>query len=183
MAKQTLTDIDLLKHYQRTSDMSYLGTLYQRYTDLVYGVCYKYLQDTGKAEDAVMGIFEHLAEKLKKAEAPDSFKAWLYVVVKNFCLTELRKKTPVVVADSEPSLMQISDYMHPMEETEQKETLLKAMEACLETLNEQQKTCIRLFYWEDLSYKHIADSLGETLGTIRSHIQNGRRNIRVCMEK
>jgi DNA-directed RNA polymerase specialized sigma24 family protein len=59
-------DQDLVSSYQRSKDLAILGTLYQRYMDLVYGVCLKYLGEPETAKDAVMAIFEELAQKLHK---------------------------------------------------------------------------------------------------------------------
>ncbi|HUM67128.1 MAG TPA: sigma-70 family RNA polymerase sigma factor, partial [Chitinophagaceae bacterium] len=64
----SVTDNELVTLYKKDGDLSVLGDLYQRYMDLVYGVCLKYLKEPESAKDAVMQIFEELVLKLKKHE-------------------------------------------------------------------------------------------------------------------
>ena len=164
--------------------MEALSLLYDRHLELVYGVCLKYLRDSALAEDAAVGIFEHLLEKLPQHEV-HNFRSWLHTVCRNYCLMQLRKKEVQLVENTDPMLMHSLNGMHPIQEEApvEKEQMLNDMEYCIEKLADQQKHCIRLFYLEEKSYKEIADSLSEPLGTVRSHIQNGRRNLRLCMEQ
>ena len=64
-----------------------------------------------------------------------------------------------------------------------KEEQLSKMEECIGELPEEQNQAIRLFYLEEKSYKLIASITGYELNTVRSYIQNGRRNLKICMEK
>jgi RNA polymerase sigma-70 factor (ECF subfamily) len=61
------SDTELVLAYRQSGDLKVLGELYQRYMELVYGVCLKYLKEPELAQDAVMQIFEELVSKLKKA--------------------------------------------------------------------------------------------------------------------
>ena len=126
-----------------------------------------------------MGIFEQLIKKAKSHEIRQ-FRGWLHVLSKNYCLMQLRKKEITVSYD--PQLMYSSEVVHPtFGETENGET--KALKNCIKKLPEKQKECINWFYFENKSYKEISDILGEELGRVRSNIQNGRRNLKNCMEK
>ena len=179
--KSKKTDADLLARYQRKNDMQALGELYERYMEMVYGTCLKYLKNPEKAEDAVMGIFEQVSQKAKKHNIKD-FRPWLYVFTKNYCLMQLRKKE--ITQNFEPHLMQSDESLHPLFEnpSEDKEIQLGHLEDCIETLPAQQKQCIDLFYLQEQSYKVIAEGLDLPLGKVRSYIQNGRRNLKNCME-
>ena len=174
------SDDELISNYQSNGDMETLSTLYQRYMELVYGVCLKYFQNTDDAKDAVINIFEELIVKLKKHQVT-YFKAWLYQVAKNHCLMALRKKkkTPHFV-DTEN--VQIDDGLH-LEEVMSKETRLKSLEECIQQLAAQQKESVTLFYLKGKCYKEIATSTGIDVEKIRSFIQNGRRNLKICMDK
>ncbi len=177
-----LSDEELLNRYRSRGELSHLGQLYDRYLELVYGVCLKYLGEEAAAEDAVMAIFEELVEKVRKHDIK-TFRSWLYVLAKNHCLMALRKKNREMTVTLEPTRMQSVDSRHHnMEEPEDEETLEK-LRHCIKGLAEQQKHCIELFYYEGKSYKEIALIKKEELGKIRSHIQNGRRNLKICMEK
>ncbi|MCU0346531.1 MAG: sigma-70 family RNA polymerase sigma factor [Saprospiraceae bacterium] len=180
------SDDELVQKYQRSGDLEVLGVLYERYVELVYGVCLKYFKEKTKAEDAVIAIFETLVEKVRTQEIRQ-FRPWLHVVAKNHCLMQLRKKDHTVSFDemlpaAQAELVHSAGVLHPVDVFEEDGQQL-VLKKCIETLPAQQKHCVEQFYYEDKSYKEIADSTGEALGLVRSNIQNGRRNLRICMEK
>lgn len=180
------SDEELVRLYQSSGDLEQLGILFERYVELVYGVCLKFFKDSTKAEDAVMSIFETLTEKVKTQDIRQ-FRPWLHVVAKNHCLMELRKKNLTVSFDemlpsAQAELVQSAGAVHPIDILEENGEE-RALKKCLGRLSPQQKQCVEQFYFENKSYKEIAEMLSEELGTVRSHIQNGRRNLRICMEK
>ncbi|MEN0004746.1 MAG: sigma-70 family RNA polymerase sigma factor [Bacteroidota bacterium] len=175
------TDSELIQQYQRTGQLEVLGELYERYMELVYGVCLKYFKEQALAEDAVIDIFEQLTEKVKQ-HTIGNFKSWLYTLARNHCLMQLRKKQ--LTTTFEPEFMQSVDQRHHTIEIELDALPdeVDQLEDCIQLLKGQQKECIELFYLKGTSYKAIAEQKGETVGQIRSYIQNGRRNLRKCME-
>ena len=175
------TDNELVEAYKTSGDLDTLSVLYQRYMDLVYGVCLKYFKDQESAKDGVMQIFEQLIQKVHKYEI-DNFKSWLYTLSKNFCLMELRKQKNVKMVALEPSVMQSEEETH-LNGVLQKEANFKKMEKCLQGLSEEQKETVELFYLKEKCYKEIADITGKDWNKIRSLIQNGRRNLKICMDK
>ncbi|GAB5555035.1 MAG: sigma-70 family RNA polymerase sigma factor [Saprospiraceae bacterium] len=175
------SDADLLAHYLEKGRMDALGQLFDRYLEMLYGVCLKYLKSPEAAEDAVMSIFEQLPPKLKKHKVKD-FRPWVYVLAKNHCLMELRKKK--IIVPVAPELMQSEEVVHPIFESpnDQKEIQLQHLEHCMEELPPKQKFCVDLFYLQGLSYKEIAAQQTLAVGKVRSNIQNGRRNLKNCIE-
>lgn len=176
-----LPDEDLVKQYQHNGDLNILGDLYQRYMDLVYGVCLKYLKDDENAKDAVISIYEELVVKLKKYEV-QNFKAWLYQLAKNYCLMQLRSNKKFQKSEKDISLMQNEEEVH-LNGVMEKEEHFKHMYFCLEQLVPEQKTVVELFYLQGKCYNEIADSTGIEWNKVRSFIQNGRRNLKNCMDK
>lgn len=176
-----LTDKELVALYKKTADLKVLGELYQRYMDLVYGVCLKYLKDAETAKDAVMQIFEELITKLQKHEV-DNFRGWLHMVAKNHCLMQLRTPKNMKTVEINPSLMQNEEEVH-LNGVMEKEENLSRMERCLETLNMEQQQAIRLFYLDGKCYNEIVEITGQEWNQVRSFIQNGRRNLKQCMEQ
>lgn len=173
------TDSELVGQYRESGDMEILGSLYSRYMDLVYGVCLKYFREPEEAKDSVILVFEELVTKLKKFEV-ENFKGWLYQLAKNHCLMKLRsKKVKPVQADAD--LMHLADNWHP-DDAISKESRLNTMEYCIEQLPAEQKNAVQLFYLREKCYKEIAEQTGVEIGRVRSFIQNGRRNLKICME-
>jgi RNA polymerase sigma-70 factor (ECF subfamily) len=172
-------DKSLLEQYKISGSLDVLGELYQRYMDLVYGVCLKYLREPEDAKDGVLNIFEELVTKLKKHDV-DNFKGWLYRLTKNHCLMKLRKQKTLPV-NIDLSFMQSEENIHLDDELEKEENL-NQMQYCLGQLNEQQRQVIEMFYLNKKCYKEISETTAIEINKVRSFIQNGRRNLKICME-
>jgi len=177
-----LPDEELLARYRATGELTWLGQLFERYAELVYGVCLKYARDEQEAGDAAMAVFEQLAAKVLEHEV-HNFKSWLHVLTKNHCLMQLRKAGRKREESFEPQLMQSVDSRHHTIELNEDNGQQKGLQLCMEQLPEEQRLCIQAFYLEGHSYKEIAELRQEELGRVRSYIQNGRRNLRICLEK
>jgi RNA polymerase sigma factor (sigma-70 family) len=174
-------DQELVSSYQQTKDLAILGALYQRYMDLVFGLCLKYLGEPEMAKDAVMNIFEELAQKLLKHQVTH-FKGWLYTVSRNHCLMQLRSFKGIKTSELDPDRMQMAGDLH-LNAVWEKEGQLDKLSKCMGALSPEQKEAIELFYLQNRSYKEIESMTGLDGNRVRSHIQNGRRNLKTCMEK
>jgi len=161
--------------------MQILATLFQRYMDLLYGVCLKYLKEPEPAKDAVMQIFEDLIQKLHRHDV-ENFKSWVYTLAKNHCLMQLRTPKNLKTTEFNADGMQSEEELH-LNGVEWKEEQFQRMEKCLQTLSAEQKVTVELFYLQNKCYKEIAELTGLDWNKVRSYIQNGRRNLKICMEK
>lgn len=176
------TDAQLINNFLEKGDTIYIGELYGRYGHLVLGLCIKYLKNKDEAEDAVMTIFEQLISDLKKHKV-EYFKSWLYTYSKNYCLMQLRKKQSVLkkeldVKENEIFLMDYNNIEHLNE----KESQITIMQTALNELNSEQKVCLELFYLSNKSYTEIVTITGYNNNEVKSHIQNGKRNLKLKME-
>lgn len=174
-------DQALLEQFRQTGDQEALATLYLRYADLVYGTAMKYLKEEEAAKDTVINIYQELLVKLPEHRV-ENFKSWLYVVVKNHCLMLLRKQKRAVTVELQPNFVQSEDFDH-LDSVLEKEKELENLEKCIEGLPEEQKKAIRLFYLEGKCYNEITELTGLDWNRVRSLIQNGRRNLKICMER
>ncbi len=175
------SDSELLYLYKKTGNLSLIGELYTRYTALVYGVCLKYLKDRDEAKDASMQLFEKLIETLKIHEV-ENFKSWLYVASRNHCLMQIRSKKGKFKQEISTLDMENQFFLHPDEENGLEEDLAK-MEECINKLIDGQKECVRLFYLDERCYKEISVLTKFDLNKVKSFIQNGKRNLKICMEE
>lgn len=176
-----LTDEELLLQYYRTGDSEHFGTLYNRYIPLVYGLCLKYLQNADRAEDATMQLFEDLLKKIKNYDIK-VFKTWLYSVAKNHCFQILRKKDREVPLNSDMLIMESDPILHLFNEDDNSDRLA-ALNKCIEKLPDPQRVSILKFFMEELSYAEIVDVTGYQLKSVKSYIQNAKRNLKICIEK
>jgi RNA polymerase sigma-70 factor (ECF subfamily) len=175
------SDDELLQHHVQSDSQEFLGHLYARYIPMVYGLCLKYLQQVEDAEDAVIQIYEELSLKIRNYQV-DNFKSWLFSVAKNYCLQLLRKEKKTIFEEIEPERMESGEFEHliDVEDDTEKE---EALNYCLTTLPEEQRLCISHFFYDDFSYADIVETTGYALNKVKSYIQNGKRNLKICILK
>ncbi|MFI5195934.1 MAG: RNA polymerase sigma factor [Chitinophagales bacterium] len=174
-----LTDGELLLAYRADGDNKWLGYLLQRYTTLLLGVALKYLRNKTEAEDAVQQVFMKALTHIPKEEILN-FKGWLYILMRNHCLQQLRDKT--YNAD-EAALAQVSATETDREEIQRHEHTLQQMTEAIELLNEEQRKSIVLFYLKKYSYEQIIAQTGFSFLQVKSYIQNGKRNLKTILLK
>lgn len=179
--KRQYEDADLIAEYKKTGDLDALGTLYNKYMHLVFGVCFNYFKDEEQSKDAVMQIFEELVVKLKAHEVLN-FKSWLHVLTRNHCLMALRKSAKQNNVSLDDTFVENTDFVH-LDIDNTKETQLTIMEKCMETLTEEQRKSVDLFYLQEKCYKEVAEITGYDMLKVKSYIQNGKRNLKICIEK
>jgi RNA polymerase sigma-70 factor, ECF subfamily len=176
-----LSDNELVHSYKISHDKTFVGELYKRYMHLVLGMCIHYFKDKDVAKDIVLQIFEKLFEELKKREV-ENFKGWLTFVVRNHCISELRKMQTQLNRDIayqyEVKMQAIEENKESEKEEEQK---LEALEKAMESLNPFQKKCIELFYLKNMSYTQIVEMTGYSVNEVKSYIQNGKRNLKLLI--
>lgn len=182
-ASEYLSDEQLVSAYLKSGDKELIADLFERYTHLVYGICLNYLKDSDQSKDAVMEIFEGLFQKLI-AHKVMNFRNWLYSVTRNHCLMILRKAGSYDRAKSQ--------FNHSGDEFEFPEFLCEdddlmfskdAIISAMDNLNSEQSVCIRMMYIEDKSYRDISENTGYTINEVKSHIQNGKRNLKNLLTK
>lgn len=163
-----------------------MGELYQRKSVMISSICLKYMDRTEDAEDAAVEIFEVLKKDLLKHEV-GNLNGWLFSVTRNHCYKKLNKfkKEATVLSNDEKSLNHFmeSHQDDSLNDKLLREAELQLLEQAIEQLKDEQKLCIELFYLKQMSYKEIEDETAIDLKKVKSHIQNGKRNIKIWMEK
>lgn len=176
-----LSDQQLLEKFYDRHENEWLGILLQRYTLLLLGVCMKYMKNEEEAKDCVQHIFLKVIEELHKYKV-EYFKSWLYMVAKNHCLMKLRYKQGKTSTEIETQTIAAPEELNK-NELEETDHILDLMEGSLQELNNEQQQCVTLFYLQKKSYQQISDMTGFTMMQVKSHIQNGKRNLKILIEK
>jgi RNA polymerase sigma factor (sigma-70 family) len=176
------SDVELVERYKATRDPAVVGDLFERYTHLALGVALRYLKSREDAEDAVMEVYEHLMTALLKHEVVN-FKSWLHSVVANHCRMALRRRqgAPIAVEASDELLDAVLASVPASPEDDVAEREIQALGAALPRLAEGQRRCLELFYLEGHSYAEVARRSGYALNEVKSHIQNGKRSLRILL--
>lgn len=181
-----MTDEELVLAFRQYQDNQYFGELFQRYTHLIFGVCMKYLRNEENAKDAVMQVFENLLKDLHQSEIRN-FKHWIYTVAKNHCLMKLRKGKTILNEEVryrknvQSEFMELSVEIHHNSAKEQEERF-DQLQIAISLLNDKQRECIDLLYLQNNSYKQVAEITGYSMKQVKSHIQNGKRNLKIYLE-
>jgi RNA polymerase sigma-70 factor (ECF subfamily) len=176
-----IDDNQLLQYFYADKNNEWLGILLQRYTLLLLGVCMKYLKNEEEAKDCVQQVFLKSITELHKYKV-DYFKSWVYMVAKNHCLMKLRDKGKHPVEINE-RILETPGEQEDKRKHQEKDLALTNMESALQHLNPEQLQCVTLFYLEKRSYQEIAEKTGYSLLQVKSHIQNGKRNLKLMLER
>ena len=169
-----------MSEFKQSGDMGCIEVLFNRYCELVFGVALKYLHNQDQSKDAVVDIFEKVPSDLKRYEIKN-FSHWIYIVTKNHCYHLLKKRKynlPAEYLDYHPASLGDDDDAVDLEKL-----LGNHLEESLLSLNEVQQKCIRLFYLEEKSYDDIQLITGFNYNQVKSHIQNGKRNLKIYLSK
>jgi RNA polymerase sigma factor (sigma-70 family) len=177
-----ITDQELLEKFYADHNNEWLGILLERYTLLLLGVCMKYLKNADNAKDSVQQIFLKVIQELHKYKV-EYFKSWIYMVARNHCLMILRDKHGKIAVEINEKMMSAQGEETNPQTLIQNDQTLEMMEDALKELNPEQKQCVTLFYLQKKSYQEINEITGFTLLQVKSYIQNGKRNLKILIEK
>ena len=183
----TLTDNQLIDRYLRGDDKSF-EVLVARYADAIHRFVLRYVQSQEQAEDVTQEVFLKVWRNAKKVDRSKSFKSWLYTIAKNTALDLLKKKksTPFSAFESETGRNFIVETLpskghQPITLAEIQEHQGMFLQA-MELLSEKYQTILRMYYYEYLNFREIAERLQEPLNTIKSRHRRGlvllRKSIR-----
>lgn len=175
-----IADNELLELYYADHNKEWIGILLERYTILLLGVCMKYLKDENEAKDGVQQIFLKVLTEVGKYRI-DYFKSWLYMVAKNHCLMRLRDRKGKTIKEFNEE--HIANAENNKDEWIASEKTYDLLEESLSELSEEQRQCVILFYLQKNSYRQIAEKTGYSLMQVKSFIQNGKRNLRLLLDK
>lgn len=183
-----LTDDELVKTYQQTGDNRYFGELYERYYHLALGSARNILNDTAEAEDVTNEVFIKLMKKLPSVGSVESFKSYLYTAVRNAAFTRFgRRRTSrereEAYGDFEKKSADLVENEFFSSLVHEQELKDRAVRDAIRRLNPDQQLCLELFYYKNLSYQQIAEETRFALGMVKSHLQNGKRNLRRDLQR
>jgi RNA polymerase sigma-70 factor (ECF subfamily) len=176
-------DHQLVLEYKKSNDRKVFGVLFDRYSHLVFGVCMKYLKNQEESKDATLSIFEKIMEDLKRFDV-QKFSYWIHTVARNYCLMQLRsRKAMIYIDDEEGPGEKVLNNDHQETTPEESEQMLALLEEAIGSLSAEQRTCIDLFYLKKYCYQDVSKISGFTMNEVKSHIQNGKRNLKIYILK
>lgn len=165
-------ELDLLTRVSQ-GDKAAFTVLYDRHAPLVYGICKRILGDAPQAEDLTQNIFTQLWVK-PGAFGGGNFVAWLARCARNASLDVLRS---AAVRTREPEMPSDMPAEADLEQEVFERVRSGAIAQALQSLPPDQREAIEQAYFLGLSYREVAERLGAPLGTVKSRIRSGLRNL------
>ncbi len=178
------SDSELVAEFKASGDPACVGELFSRYHGLTSVLCMKILKDPDKVQDAMMDVYERVINKLPTHNVTN-FSAWVYSIARNHCLNLVTRNKEVRL-DPDNHKIPGEDFMeneNALGQIIEREENLTDLEDCVEQLKDEQKTCIKLFFLQQLSYNQIVEKTTFNMKKVKSFIQNGKRNLRICIER
>ena len=155
-------------------------------------VAKKYMKNDAAAEDVLQDAYIKIWVNLPGLDKPENFNAWSSRIVANTALNELRKNQPVLFSDMTQEGDDGSELSYEVEDsytpnqpelnyTEQEEQ--EIVREMINSLSDEQRICVMMYYIEELGVKEIAETLGCSEGTVKSRLNYGRKNIKLKAEE
>lgn len=172
----------------QTGDLEAFNVLVLRYQNYIYSIAYRIMGDGESAADATQDAFLTAFRKLETYRG-GVFKAWLARIATNTCYDILRKRKrrpadyleelPGSDAYGEPSIA--ADTPNPESEA-QRSDLNRALQDCINALNDDQRVVLVLSDVQGFAYQEIAETTGSSLGTVKSRLSRARLAMRRCLQ-
>ncbi len=158
-------------------DKDAFAAVYQKYHRYLYSLAVKYLKDAQLAEDAVQHVFVKLWETTKNIEIEINLKNYLYTMTKNYILNTIRdhkEEISLSYANAQIDIPGQDDIIKALEDKQMKSILYQGVES----LPPQKKeVCLRKLETTD-SNQQIADKMGISVHTVKSHYQESVKILR-----
>jgi RNA polymerase sigma-70 factor (ECF subfamily) len=167
-------DQQLVYDYIKKGDGKSLEILIRRYLKPVYGFVYKYVGNMQEAEDITQDVFVKVWKNLKKFDRQRSFKAWIFTIAKNTAIDFLKKKKTLQFADFENERGEnalVEKFIDPSplpDELLERKGIREIFIKAAGKLFPKYRRVLLLRHEENMTFREIAESLGEPLNTVKS---------------
>ena len=156
-----------------------LPQLIRDYAAPLYRYAFRLAGQASDAEDLVQQTFLIAQQKLHQLREADRASAWLYAVLRSCFLKSRRKQQPASFDEHFPP-DSIADQ--PDGDANDSWVDREALQLALSDLPDEFKIVVLMFYFEELSYKEIADQLEMPIGTVMSRLSRGKAHLRRRLE-
>ncbi len=170
-----LEDKDIILNVKRGNNQAF-AEMYHRYHKLIYVVAYRYLQSATKAEDAVQHTFVRVWERREFLNSDMNVKNYLFTIVKNHVINAIRNENNALAKNYE--MAQTNKVDGGFIDMFEKDEMLNHLHQCISKLPEPKKSICIMKVDEHLSNKDIANKLGLTIDSVKSHYYAAVRQLR-----
>lgn len=167
------TDEQLVTNYLKGDEES-PEILIKRYLKPIYSFVYRYVSNEQEAEDITQEVFVKTWRNLKKFDRKKKFKTWIFSIAKNACIDVLRKKKTIPFSkfDTEEGGNLLMDTLadpSPLpQELLERAGMTQILTSAVDKLSLKYRMVLFLRYNDHFTFREIAESLGESLNTVKS---------------
>lgn len=165
----------------RNGDRNAYEVIVRIYAGRAAGVARSILRDAALAEDAAQEAFVRAFKAIARFDTDQPFYPWLYRILKNVCLTKLKKRKIAdfsIDAENAPPLA--APPCDPADAASKKE-LRQTIEAAMAQLSDAHREILHLSHFEQLAYKEIAACLAIPVGTVMSRLWAARQALKTVL--
>lgn len=160
-------------HYAKAFDL-----LLARYQDKIFRLAFSMMHNETQAEDATQDVFVKIWKALPGYHGGASLSTWIYVITRNTCLTELKKRSArPTVSLQEPEIEAAADGIPALQCRDTGAAVEMDVEHLLAQLPEKYRRVITLFYLEQKAYEEVASLLGIPLGTVKTLLFRAKKEL------
>lgn len=169
----------------KARDQRVMTYLYNSLRSVVYNTIYNITKSTELTEDLTNDCFIKIFENIEKYREDTNFKSWVKAMATNLAIDHYRKpdtKRTINTIDDEDDYSVLTDSISPESEIIDIEDVSLLQES-IQKLDPAYSNVLRLLYFENKSYREIADELGKPINTVKSTVFKGKQKLKKLLIK
>lgn len=167
----------------KQKDKEAFTIIYQKYHRYLYALAYRYLKDSDMAEDTVQQVFVKLWEIIHEIDIEINLKNYLYSMTKNYILNQFRKHKETISLNYINVQTEISDDEADIVKLIENVELSDLLHKGIDNLPNQKKEICKMKIDDNKSNQEIADEMGLSVNTVKSHYQEAIKMLRVYFKQ
>lgn len=179
-SKERIEDRQAISACQN-GDRDAFESIVLRYAARATGIARSILRDHGLAEDAAQEAFVRAYRAIHRFRLEEPFYPWLYRIVKNVCLSKLKKKRLAVWSIDHEDAPTLEGPEFDVAAKMKRDELRNSIHQAMDTLSEPHREIIHLSHFEELPYKEIAACLDIPVGTVMSRLWAARKKLKTAL--
>lgn len=163
-------------------DRAALGTVYEMTSAKLLGIIMAILPDRERAEEVLQEVYIKVWRRARSYDpSMGSPISWLAIVARNAAIDEARRRGRPESGADDGAIERVADETPAIDDLLCEDQEHEAVRHCIDTLETDQRRSIMLAFFGGLSHSQLADRIGVPLGTLKSRIRRGLRNLRRCL--
>lgn len=172
-----MDDYEIIEKLKQ-GDNAALDMLYKKYSTQALRTAYLITSNVFTAEDVVQETFIQCIKSIKNLKNPDSFKPWFYKILTRIAWKQRKTDTNCILTDefSNIIIQSVSDEYFKDEKYDH-------LYESINNLSDKLKTTLILFYFNEMTIKEIAKTMGCLEGTVKSRLHTAKTKLKKSMNK